>query len=68
MLIEEAAREFFVYLDAEKGCSPATVEAYGSDLKWFLAFLRGVGCAPTVDTVTPDLLRKYLADMSARGL
>lgn len=68
MLIEDAAREFFVYLDAEKGCSPATIEAYQSDLKLFLAFLRGVGCPPTVDTVTPDLLRKYLAHMSAGGL
>lgn len=68
MLIEDVAREFFVYLDAEKGCSPATIEAYGSDLKLFLRFLRGREVQAEVGSVTAKVLREYLADMSARGL
>lgn len=68
MLIENVAREFFVYLDAEKGCSQATVEAYRSDLRLFLRFLQGDGCPAEVERVAPDVLRRYLASMSAAGL
>lgn len=68
MLIEDVAREFFVYLDAEKGCSPATVEAYASDLKLFLRFLADRGRTAEVKSVTAAVLREYLAEMSARGL
>jgi len=68
MLIEDVAREFFVYLNAEKRCSPATIEAYGSDLKLFVKFLRGKEVRPEVSSVTTEVLREYLADMSARGL
>lgn len=68
MLIEDVAREFFVYLDAEKGCSPSTIEAYRSDLKLFLAFLQEDSCPAEVERVAPDVLRRYLASMSAAGL
>lgn len=68
MLIEDVAREFFVYLDAEKGCSPATIEAYRSDLKLFREFLRDDGTVPHVGAITPEVLRRYIADMSAGGL
>ena len=68
MLIEEVAREFFVYLDAEKGCSRATIEAYASDLKLFTEFLVERGQKIEVELVTAEVLREYLADMSARGL
>jgi len=68
MLIEDVAREFFVYLDAERGCSPATVEAYRSDLKLFLMFLLDDGCPAEVERIAPDVLRRYLASMSAAGL
>lgn len=68
MLIQDAAREFFMYLDAEKGCSPATIGAYRSDLKLFLEFLQDAGCPLEVEQVTPEVLRRYLAGMSAAGL
>ncbi|NLO04753.1 MAG: tyrosine-type recombinase/integrase [candidate division WS1 bacterium] len=68
MLIEDAAREFFVYLHAEKGCSPATVAAYRSDIKLFCEFLRDRETPPEIEAVTQDLLRNYVASMSALGL
>jgi len=68
MLIEDVAREFFVYLDAEKGCSPATIDAYRSDLRLFRQFLQDEGWSSGVDDVTPGVLRRYLAGMSAAGL
>ena len=66
--IEDVAREFFVYLDAEKGCSRATIEAYASDLNLFVEFLVQRDRGAEVEAVTAELLREYLADMSARGL
>lgn len=68
MLIEDAAREFFVYLDAEKGCSPATIEAYRSDLKLFRKFLRSDGTSQAIEEITPEVLRRYIAAMSSAGL
>ena len=41
MLIREAADEFFLYLEAERGGSPLTTIAYQSDLVQFLSFLEG---------------------------
>ncbi len=68
MLIEDVAREFFVYLDAEKGCSPATIEAYRSDIRLFSQLLRSTGHTPEVEAITPEVLRQYLAAMSTAGL
>jgi len=68
MLIEDMAREFFVYLDAEQGCSAATIAAYRSDLKLFREFLQNDETRPIIEAVTPDVLRRYIAAMSAQGL
>jgi site-specific recombinase XerD len=68
MLIQDVAREFFVYLDAEQGCSPSTTAAYRSDLKLFSEFLNNRETPPEVEAVTPDVLRSYVAAMSAQGL
>lgn len=68
MLIEDVAREFFVYLDAEQGCSPASIAAYRSDLKLFCEFVEARETPPDVEAITPDLLRSYVAAMSAQGL
>jgi site-specific recombinase XerD len=68
MLIEDVAREFFVYLDAEKGCSPATVQAYRSDLKLFRKFLQADETPSEVESITPAVLRRYIANMSEDGL
>ena len=68
MLIQDVASEFFVYLDAEQGCSPATIAAYRSDLKLFREFLSERETPLEVKDVTPDVLRTYVAAMSAQGL
>lgn len=68
MLIEDAAREFFMYLHAEKGCSPATIDAYRSDLKLFLEFLQADETSLVVAAITPEVLRRYIAAMTAGEL
>lgn len=68
MLIEHVVREFFVYLKAERGCSPATIDAYRSDLKLFCEFLRADGTPQEIDAITPAVLRRYIAGMSDDGL
>ncbi len=44
------------------------VEAYQSDLKLFAGFLQDAGLPVEVEQVTTDVLRRYLAGMSAAGL
>ena len=68
MLISDAADEFLLYLEAERGCSPLTVEAYHSDIEQLLAFLRSEGLAPHLDTVTAHVLRRFLLAMKRNGL
>lgn len=68
MLIREAADEFFLYLEAERGCSPLTVTAYQSDIDLFIDFLEGEDVAPDVSNVTVRLLRQFLLAMKRDGL
>lgn len=68
VLIREVADEFFLYLEAERGCSPLTVTAYQSDIDLFIDFLNGEGVPPTVADVTPRLLRQFLLAMKRDGL
>lgn len=68
MSIREAAREFFLYLEAERGCSPLTVQAYRSDIQRFVAFLDESGVNPQVANVEPHLLRQFLLAMKRDGL
>lgn len=68
MSIREAAQEFFLYLEAERGCSPLTVQAYRSDIDLFVAFLGESGVDPQVASVEPHLLRQFLLAMKRDGL
>lgn len=68
MSIREAAQEFFLYLEAERGCSPLTVQAYRSDIDLFVAFLGESEVDPQVASVEPHLLRQFLLAMKRDGL
>jgi len=60
---------FLLYLDAQRGYSPATVGAYGTDLEGVHLFLdrRGKGLHAPGDVTKIDITA-YLADLHRRGL
>ena len=68
VLIREAAEEFYLYLEAERGCSPLTVQAYRSDIEQFCEFLKDEEVEPRLHAVTPKLLRQFLLVMKQAGL
>ncbi len=68
MLIDDAAREFLVHLDAERGCSPATIQSYRADIRTLRQFLTDAGTEPTVEAVTVKAVREWMAEMAGRGL
>jgi tyrosine recombinase XerC len=56
---------FLEHLVVERGVSPRTVAAYGSDLRAYLRWAERAG----VDPIRPDrrALRRYVADLTASG-
>ena len=60
---------FLLYLDAQRGYSPATVAAYGTDLEGVHLFLerRGKGLHDPAAVGKNDVTA-YLADLHRRGL
>lgn len=64
--IEAIADEYLAHLRIERGCSPLTVEAYGSDLADYLCFLDEVGIERP-DRVDRDTVVAYEADLMERG-
>ena len=67
-MIREAADEFYLCLEAERGCSPLTVQAYRSDIEQFCEFLKDEKVEPQLEAVTPKLLRMFLLVMKQAGL
>jgi integrase/recombinase XerD len=61
----EQLESFLVHLSVERGVSPRTVEAYGSDLRGYLRWTRRAG----VDVLDPGrrALRRYVADLTSAG-
>lgn len=58
------AAAFLEYLSVEKGYSPATVRAYGTDLAQFEQWLTSVGLSPdTPEAVTRRHVQRFLAEL-----
>ena len=67
----DAAERFLHYMERERRASPATVDAYRSDLEQFLGFLTiHTGAEPTLDSIgtlrLPEL-RSWLAERAGDG-
>ncbi len=71
MLAAEARDEFLVWLATERRASPLTVQAYGIDLKQFLAFTtQHLGAEPDLAALAALRaadLRAWLAEAARRG-
>jgi site-specific recombinase XerD len=64
LLLSAVMAEFDLYLQVERNLSPSTREAYQFDLQKFKEFLvRTVGTEPTVDKITTQLIKDYLAHL-----
>ena len=60
---------FLAHLEMEKGYSPATVAAYGEDLRQFASFVSGQGInLDTPSAVSSTHIRSFMADMHGQGL
>jgi site-specific recombinase XerD len=68
MLMETTIRDFVLYLEAEKGYSPKTTEAYCYDLRQFFDFMAGEGVECAVENVTASLVRGWVVSMHRKNL
>jgi len=68
MLIRPLAEEFLTHLHVERRFRPNSIRAYDRDLHTFLRFLEERSHPPTVESVTPELLREYMSWLSGREL
>lgn len=67
MDLEAALGEFLSYLAVERGASANTVEAYGRDLRRYVAYLAGRGVTAPGEVSRADV-EDYLAELSSLGL
>ena len=64
--VSSAVDDYLAHLATARQKSPATLRAYGGDLRDFAAWLAtGAG---TVTTVTRSQLRRYLVELEQQGL
>ncbi len=61
------AKQFLAYCRIECGFSPATLDAYGRDLRSLATWLRERGCGG-LESATTALLTEHLRDLHRRGL
>lgn len=66
--MDTLAREFLLYLVAERGCSRLTASAYRSDLSQFLTHLQQVFGVDLPTDVTTEMVRSWIVSMHERGL
>ena len=62
------AQDFFVYLEAERGCSPLTTTAYRSDLSQLFAFMQQTGRALRPSELITQVVREWIVQMRRDGL
>ncbi len=65
--MEKVLRHFSGYLSAERGCSVKTVEAYCSDLRDFIVYLRNNGIS-SFSSVSRDHIIDYLGEVKSRSM
>jgi integrase/recombinase XerD len=66
MTWEQVIDDYMVYLNLEKSLSPASIEAYGYDLRKLKEYMEADSIAP--EDVTPEHLETFLTDIYDRGL
>jgi integrase/recombinase XerD len=66
MTWEQVIDDYMMYLSLEKSLSPASLEAYGYDLRKLKEYMEADSIAP--EDVTPEHLETFLADIYDRGL
>ncbi len=66
--MEDAIRAFLTHLDLERGASRETLRSYQSDLRQFVAFLRGVHgeTVPGPGDIDPTTIRQFLIWLAER--
>lgn len=72
MLIAALIDSYFIYLTSEKNMASLTIKSYNNDWMDFLYFLENKAkfdlAALTIEEIDHGLIRRYLADLSNRGL
>lgn len=68
MKIHQAREQFLSYVEAERGYSPLTIQAYGSDLNQFIECLRNKGASLNVEKIQTCDIRDFVVRLQARGL
>ncbi len=67
-MLEQAVDEYLVYLRAEKGASPNTVEAYSNDVRKLVEYLAAHGGPTEWDTVDVTDVRGYLSYLQTENV
>lgn len=65
--LNQALRDFLGYLSIERGSSPNTIEAYGRDLRRYVAYLADQGTS-IPDEVTRSQVEGFIEELSDAGL
>lgn len=68
MKIQQAREQFLSYLEAERGYSPLTIQAYRSDLSQFIESLNEQGASLSVEEIQTGEIRNFVVSLQARGL
>ncbi|MEI3377436.1 MAG: site-specific tyrosine recombinase XerD [Coriobacteriales bacterium] len=65
-VFDGALDEYLTYLSVERGLSAASVEAYGRDLRDYLAFMHATGI-DSLDGIEREDITDYIEDLRKRG-
>jgi site-specific recombinase XerD len=65
--LNQAVQEFLQYLDYERSLSQATLTAYRADLRNLAQFLKDQSIPATLENLTTEVIRSYIAHLSKQG-